>query len=111
MIRVYLPGGGILDVHQAGPPSVDQMHQWLEIEPGYLEHVAVLYEGKRAQMWVDESGRLRNPPRSFNAQATDIYLNASRARGSTDLELAEIVASGRFIVGVAVLLTPPHELD
>jgi len=54
------------------------------------EHVTVLYEGKRASMFVHEMGRVIGLPR--NRLATEIYFAASRARGIDPV--AEFVKKG-----------------
>lgn len=63
----------------------------------HYEHVAVLFEGKRADMFVDEEGLLIGLPR--NPGATAIYRNnmMTACRPGTDPE------SLPHIVGTAVL--------
>lgn len=46
-----------------------------------LKHVAVLYENKRASMFVDDEGVAHGQP--INKQATAIYWASSRARGES----------------------------
>lgn len=48
-----------------------------------LEHVAVLYNGRRASMFVDELGAILSPPLAVNPKATEIYHAASKRRGVT----------------------------
>ena len=43
-----------------------------------LEHVTVLFQGRRAHAWVHDSGTLINLP--FNPKATSIYYNITRYR-------------------------------
>lgn len=65
------------------------------------EHVTVLYEGQRRDMFVDEFGALlRVPP---NEVATEIYWNASKARGETPND------EWPRIYGVAILF-PDHQV-
>lgn len=45
----------------------------------HLEHVAVLYKGNRASMFVDDEGALFDLP--VNIRATEIYHAASRSVG------------------------------
>ncbi|MBD8493856.1 hypothetical protein [Pseudomonas syringae] len=60
------------------------------------EHVAVLFEGKRADMFVDEEGRLVGLQR--NDSATAIYRNNTlTAHPGTDPEMLD------YIVGTAML--------
>lgn len=55
-----------------------QMLEMLGFSEGTpLEHVNVLWRGKRAHMFVDEEGLLRNPPLRINAKATRVYWNAT----------------------------------
>ena len=56
---------------------------------GWLEHVTVLFEGKRCDMLVDEEGLLKHLP--LNEAATRIYWTMSGA------------TSGSPIVGTAIL--------
>ncbi len=57
-------------------PSLSTMQEFLK---GYVEHISVLYGGKRCAMWVHEEGRflweVRNEP------ATEIYFAMSRSQG------------------------------
>lgn len=46
-----------------------------------LEHVYVLYEGRRADMFVDEMGHVRNVPLPRNEEATAIYRANALKRG------------------------------
>ncbi len=51
-----------------------------EQRPGsHLEHVAVLHQGKRCSMFVDEDGVANGLP--INQRATSVYWAASTARG------------------------------
>jgi len=56
-------------------PSYRQLCQLLDplFQRRHFEHVTVLYEGRRADMFVDERGRLDDLP--FNEAATAIYRN------------------------------------
>jgi len=48
---------------------------------GFVECVWVLHQGKRTLMIVNETGAVQDPPLPVNNKATEIYHNASRARG------------------------------
>lgn len=48
---------------------------------GFVEVVWVLHQGKRTCMLVHETGAIENPPLPINTKATDIYHQASKARG------------------------------
>lgn len=69
------------------------------IEPivgGPIEHVTVLHNSKRADMFVDEMGHMRTGgPKPLNEAATRIYYAASRARGDEP--------GDHYIAGPAVL--------
>src|ERR1700733_9894802 len=66
------------------------------LDDNYLEHVSVLHNGKRVDMFVDEEGRVKGLPR--NEAATAIYRNnwLTQHPGTDPESLA-------FIVGTAVL--------
>lgn len=59
-----------------------------------MERVAVLYEGKPCDMFVDENGHAKGL--AYNALATAVYHNASKSRG-------EDMTNAPVIVGPAVL--------
>lgn len=61
-----------------------------------MERVAVLFEGKPCDMFVDENGHSRGLPP--NAQATAVYHNATKTRG-------ESTKDAPIVVGPAVLFT------
>lgn len=65
---------------------------------GHIEHVSVLHDGKRRDMFVDEEGLLKGMPR--NERATAIYRAAwlSRNPGKDAEEISHIA-------GPAVLFT------
>jgi hypothetical protein len=57
-----------------GTPAFATLRQLIGIkENETLEHVTVLWKGKRAHMFVDEDGRMHKKPR--NEKATRIYYN------------------------------------
>lgn len=66
-----------------------------------FEHVTVLFNGERRDMFVDEMGALQGLP--VNDAATAIYWTASRARGESDFRNAP------RIHGVAILF-PDHQV-
>lgn len=52
-----------------------------KIVGGWTETVWVLHQRKRTCMLVNETGAIQDPPLPINKKATEIYHNASRARG------------------------------
>lgn len=58
-------------------PSLAELRALIQplLDGGRLEHVAVLWNGKRADMFVDEFGLLKGLPR--NDAATQVYRNNS----------------------------------
>lgn len=80
--------------------SVDWPH-----EPGYqmlkdligpivggpLEHVAVLHNEHRKDMFVDEIGHIRKEPKPYNEAATEIYRAHSVSQGAVAEDLPTIV--------------------
>lgn len=56
-------------------PGFDALRRVVEplLDGARLEHVTVLHEGRRADMFVDEIGQLKGLPR--NDEATGIYRN------------------------------------
>ena len=63
---------------EVGPegPNWQEMRQFFG---DYVEHVSVLYQGKRCSMFVAESGMINQLP--INDKATDIYWANMRAQG------------------------------
>lgn len=84
------PEGTVVVETNAESPTFDKIKEFLG---GHSEHVTVLYEGKRASMFVHEFGRIQRLPR--NEKATEIYFAASRARGIDPM--AEFEAFGSTI--------------
>lgn len=68
-----------------------------------MEHVTILLDGKRAQMWVHENGK--NIGFEYNAKATELYL----AHHSAKVREAAI-RDGCVIVGDALVLTGKDQL-
>jgi hypothetical protein len=81
-----------------GKPDIHWAYECLGYPNRMIERVNVLYEGKPAELLVDEEGLLYRRP--VNPKATDIYRAASRARGYALDTLHEAI-----IVGDAILLT------
>lgn len=76
------PSGSITERYVPRLPDLRQLqNEYLNGEWG--EHVTVLWNGKRAHMFVDETGALKllEP----NAKATAIYHNATRSRAKLTL--------------------------
>jgi hypothetical protein len=92
-LLVYVPGrasGKIEMADLSDMPSLDEIKSAVVPLLGSgcmdLEHVSVLYNGKRADMFVDEFSSIVRPkdgryPLPVNEAATDIYHAASRMRG------------------------------
>src|SRR5262245_12091051 len=94
-MRVFLyrpgsPTGGpdVLDVVLPAEPSLAALHAVVDPLLGdgaVMEHVTVLFDGRRADMFVDEHGHGRGLPR--NESATAIYRAAYLANHpGTDAE-------------------------
>ncbi len=81
-------------------PGFDAINKLVQplIGGGHIEHVAVLHDGQRRDMFVDEEGRLKGMKR--NERATAIYRTAwlSRNPGADAEQLPHIA-------GPAVLFT------
>jgi hypothetical protein len=79
-------------------PGYDRIRMLIEplLEGAHLEHVSVLHEGRRADMFVDDEGRLKHLPR--NEEATAIYRAAALSR-EPDRDPETIP----FIAGTAIL--------
>jgi len=61
---------------------VDKAPEYQELADfitGYIEHVTVLYNGRRCSMWVHEEGRFNFDER--NEWATQIYMTNVRLQG------------------------------
>jgi len=79
----------------------DKEPAWRDMQKyvgGYLEHVSVLVDGKRAHMYVNEEGLIHGLP--FNPRATEHYYAASKARGNV-----RALRNNPGIVGQAILIT------
>jgi len=69
--------GSILRVtYRPEAPEYQELKDHIE---NYIEHVTVLYNGRRCSMWVDEEGRMRYNER--NEWATQIYFTNVRLQG------------------------------
>jgi hypothetical protein len=84
-------------------PGYDQLKAFIEplLDGAPLEHVSVLWNGKPADMFVDELGRLElttRPPLPRNEEATTIYRAAALRR-----EPERDPESMPFIAGTAIL--------
>lgn len=81
-------------------PGFDAINKIVQplIGGGHIEHVTVLHDGQRRDMFVDEEGRIKGMTR--NERATAIYRTAwlSRNPGKSADDLP-------FIAGPAVLFT------
>lgn len=73
-------------------PSYDRIRPVVEAVTGSpSEHVYVLIDGELRDMFVDENGHIRNPPKPRNEAATRLYRAASIMHGDTPESLAHIV--------------------
>lgn len=83
--------------NEPGFDAINKMVQPL-IGGGHIEHVSVLHDGERRDMFVDEEGRVKGMPR--NDRATAIYRTAWLSRNpGGDAEALPHIA------GPAVLFT------
>lgn len=83
-----------------GGPGYDQLRTVIEplLDGAPLEHVKVLWNGKPADMFVDEMGHVRKQPLPRNDEATAIYrANWLKQHPECDPETLPI------IVGTAIL--------
>ena len=71
---------------------------------GFIEHVTVLYNGRRCSMWVHEEGRMQFDWR--NEWATQIYFTNMRLQGK-DPESPEVRLEGAH--ALADSLGIPHD--
>jgi hypothetical protein len=81
-------------------PGYDRIKQLIEplLDGAHLEHVTVLHDGQRADMFVDKEGHCKDPPLSRNEAATAIYRAATLRRApKTNPE------SIPYVVGTAIL--------
>ena len=74
--HIYRPGAAERETVTAdlkSQPSYDDLNAIIRplLDNQFLEHVSVLFNGKRADMFVDELGANKGLP--INAAATDIY--------------------------------------
>jgi hypothetical protein len=71
-----------------GPPTLKDMQEYVE---GYVEHLTVEVGGKRAHLFVNEDGRMKNLPLNERASAIygrdAIFGNAILIEGFRDNEL------------------------
>lgn len=77
MKSYWIKPNGEVELHET--PNEPEWKDMQEFVGGYLEHVTVLFQGKRCSMFVHEMGAIL--PLEENLLATEIYYNASRARG------------------------------
>jgi hypothetical protein len=118
MYHVIKPDGTVTSEDYVGPlkygtPAWSTFRQWIGLdEDDLIEHVSVLWKGKKAHMFVDEEGRMHNL--LINKKATAIYYNYTLQRHrfhtyndlSKDPDPAELLAvmePGFDIVGTAIL--------
>lgn len=66
---------------QCGVPDFEILRPLIGLGTGdVIERVTILFDGKAAQMFIDESGLLRDPPLLANPLATCLYQNAMHQR-------------------------------
>lgn len=84
MYHVIKPDGTVVSTDYVGPleygtPAWATFRQLIGLtEDDLIEHVSVLWKGKKAHMFVDEEGRAHGLPR--NNKATRIYYNYTVSR-------------------------------
>lgn len=66
-------------------PSSVELAALIGVASGHVEHVTVLYQGKRAHLFVDDEGALKGA--TPNKRASALYANATRSRGGERPEL------------------------
>lgn len=94
---------GILTVtgDAATEPPLKEMQEYVD---GYIEHVNVLYEGRRQHMFVNEMGAIstnERGPLPVNERATEIYQNASvTLRGASPANLPKIHGNAILLIDV-----------
>lgn len=96
---VYQPDGSSYEGCIMWPkePGYDLIREFVEpILHADLEHVAVLYKGKKADMFVDDTGALKKLP--INKAASDIY-RAAYLKRYPDVDPENLSA----IHGIAIL--------
>lgn len=73
-------------------PSLDQISSVVEAITGSpFEHVYVMVDNAIRDMFVDELGRVRKPPKPRNEAATRFYRSASIKQGAAPESLPHIV--------------------
>ncbi len=97
---IFRPDGSVEHASVDWPeePGFERIAALVEplLDGADLEHVTVLHDNKRADMFVDETGLLKNLPR--NEQATAIYRAATIRR-----EPKRHLETLPHIVGTAIL--------
>jgi hypothetical protein len=104
-ILIYRPGAKKAEARTCAAPEMTFCpaikHEFASIIGCLnIEHVCCLFEGQRADMFVDETGSHRLP---YNALATDIYHAYSKSRGAS-------MANAPSIYGVAILCVKPRRI-
>lgn len=97
-VIVMQPDGGRVDalIDLKRDPGYDELRALIlpHLGGGDLERVAVLYDGRACDMFVDDRGLIKDLPR--NEAATEIYWEASRRRGDD-------LTGASHIAGTAIL--------
>ncbi len=72
----------ISEIDWPADPGYHRIKDLIEplLDGAYLEHVTVLHNGQRADMFVDELGHRKAPPLPRNEAATAIYRAATLRR-------------------------------
>src|SRR4029077_12919778 len=78
VLHVIFPDGKVESAPWKGKleckaPPLDKMYELIGLS--CVEHVSVLFAGKRMHMFVDEEFRLKNPVPKFNWKASALYAN------------------------------------
>ena len=85
LLHTIYPDGRVESNNYNGPllyscPPDDYMKRIIAGPIERIEHVNVLWQDRRCHMFVDEMGKVREPPLVQNRKATRVYWNATWRR-------------------------------
>lgn len=89
-------GSVVERIEERGELSLNELRDYIG---GYVEHVSVLFRGRRCSMFVDEEGLLKGL--KLNPTATMIYWEATMRRDERSVQW--MMQNATPIVGRAVL--------
>ena len=107
IVRIYKPGEPMIQETKmlpAAPGFKDLEFVHDIIGCTHLEHVSVLFEGQRNDMFCDEDFREKGLP--FNLAATEIYRAATMSRIKAGAVLRCSILDLPMICGTAIVITP-----